>query len=88
MTDDTILISGSINPIYQVYKCSLYNSLVCLQLTSVSLVYTVDPLVDWRAALLLRLEVCLSRDQTLSGTKGLISELKPEKHSLPLRYCS
>ncbi len=57
-----------------------FNNIITL--TVVSVVYSVDPLVEQRAASLLNLLVYCHSDPVLSGVRGLISELKSEQHSL------
>ncbi len=52
-------------------------------LTSVSPVYSEDPVVHQKAASL-NLLVYSETDPVLSGVRGLISELKPEQHNLHL----
>ncbi len=52
-------------------------------LTTVSSVYSEDPVVHQKAALL-NLLVYSMTDSVLSGVRGLISELKPEQHNLHL----
>ncbi len=54
---------------------------VIYDLTSVSPVYSEDPVVHHKAASL-NLLVYSMTDSVLSGVRGLISELKPEQHNL------
>ncbi len=58
-------------------------SRVTYDLTSVSPVYSEDPVVHLKAASL-NLLVYSTTDSVLSGVRGLISELKPEQHNLHL----
>ena len=53
-------------------------------LTSESPVYSGDSPVQQRAASLLNPSGHCYSDPALSGVRGLTSELRPEKHSLPL----
>ncbi len=53
-------------------------------LTSVSPVYSEDPLVHQRTDSVLMLLIYSMTDLALSGVRGLISELKPEQHNLHL----
>ncbi len=56
---------------------------VIYDLTTVSPVYSEDPVVHQKAASL-NLLVYSETDPVLSGVRGLISELKPEQHNLHL----
>ncbi len=58
-------------------QCVIYD------LTTVSPVYSEDPVVHQKAASL-NLLVYSETDTVLSGVRGLISELKPEQHNLHL----
>ncbi len=69
-----------------IFTVCVFNNIITL--TVVSVVYSVDPPVEQRAASLLNLLLYYSSDQVLSGVRGLISELKSEQHSRPLQYCS
>ncbi len=58
-------------------QCVIYD------LTTVSPVYSEDPVVHQKAASL-NLLVYSQTDPVVSGVRGLISELKPEQHNLHL----
>ncbi len=62
---------------------TVYLQCVIYDLTSVSPVYSEDPVVHQKAASL-NLLVYSQTDPVLSGVRGLISELKPEQHNLHL----
>ncbi len=74
-----------------VFKIVIYSALhiqytlqcVIYDLTTVSPVYSEDPVVHQKAASL-NLLVYSQTDSVVSGVRGLISELKPEQHNLHL----